>query len=313
MGSQFRRFSDWYYYYGVLPILAAAPRRLRRKLVPGVARYIQQNQELKREEVRKSLCLVSNDPNLESILTRNFQLKVLEDLEYFLYPSWNSRNICEQFEFTGLQYLKEAQVKGKGAILVTAHLGPFCSAVVAMGHRGFPLNYIAHNSPDDPRFSRAYRRYAKKKIAAMEAASGRPFKLFNLGEGTGETTPHVGLHTYSTLQKAEFVSMAIDIPPTLAQNSERVTFLGRSCNLADGFLKLAYLAECPVMPFFSFWNEQEWEKRQIIVAHPIPLQGSTRSDLQAIADTFSQVIESRPAQWFAWDSLSHFLAETPAP
>lgn len=279
--------------------------------MPSVARLVQEAQDLKREEVRKSLNLVSKGSNIESILARNFQMKVLEDLEYFLYSSWNSRNISEKFEFTGLQHLKQAQEKGKGALLVTAHLGPFCSAVVAMGHRGFPLNYIAHNSPDDPRCSPAYRRYAKKKIAAMEWASGRPFKLFHLGEGTGETTPHVGLHTYSTLQKNEFVSMAIDIPPTLSQNSERATFLGRSCRFADGFLKLAYLAECPVIPFFSFWNEQDWAKRQIMVAQPVPLQGSTRSDLQTISDAFSKVIESHPAQWFAWDSLSHFLKENP--
>ena len=202
--------------------------------------------------------------------------------------------------------MEEALERGNGALLFTGHVGSFSSAVPALGHKGFALNLLVNNSPEESTLHPAYRHYAQMKLRLMEKATGRKFIYFNLGRDD-HSLAHAGVLTLSKLRRNELVVIALDVPPHYFRHTAEVSFLGQLCRFPCGYLDLAYKTGSAVLPFVTVRKDGCKDKPEIRVFEPINLSGDAVTDLQTCLDRLSETIKEYPSQWYYWDSLAHFV------
>lgn len=297
MTNRYKKVSDWIYFFGVLPALAALPRNWGYSLIRKQGRHLHDVQNFHREEIARNLNLVLNNGRVATITRRTFEILASEDLDAFYFPFWNKQNIDRYFSFEGLEYLDQARKSGRGVLLYTGHIGCVCSALVALGLKGYPVNHLSRDSRVEDTFHPAFRAYARFKIGWVEKKAGRNFVFINRGN-----YPRL----IQMLGEDELVSIAIDVPPELAKRTETVEFLGRRCLFPTGLVSLAYESGAPVIPYFVLRKEEQWPQQRLIVREPIALTGNLQMDLQCCVHRLNQVILDHPSQWFGWDSLSLF-------
>jgi KDO2-lipid IV(A) lauroyltransferase len=64
-------------------------------------------------------------------------------VEYTLFPFFRKKDIPKRFVFEGLEHIERALAQGKGAILLTLHLGNGDFAIAALSQMGLPINLIS--------------------------------------------------------------------------------------------------------------------------------------------------------------------------
>lgn len=311
MTGRYRRVPDWVYYFGVLPVLALLPRKWSAPLLRSQARHIHNIQEFHRKHVeinvREFLGGILTPEEQALLVRRSFENWVWEDFETFRFPFWNPSNLDRCFRFSGLEHLDNSRAAGRGTLLITAHLGSTVAGVIALALKGYPVRLLLHNLPADSRASASLREYARLKIHWMNSKSRQQPVMINLAGGSAGTGLEM-LNACGVLRRNGFLTMAIDVPPHLVENRERVTFFGRQCLFPSGFLQLAYLTGASVIPYFPRREGDAWTGQSISVGPPITLTGDAQKDLQSCVERLEARVRAYPEQWLTWDSASHFLA-----
>jgi KDO2-lipid IV(A) lauroyltransferase len=78
-----------------------------------------------------------------SLGRRSLQNLGLNFVEYSFLPYLNKDNFNDFFEFHGLEILDQALAEGKGALLLTLHLGHGDLACAALSLRGYPIVMVS--------------------------------------------------------------------------------------------------------------------------------------------------------------------------
>ena len=163
MEMRFRRLPDRLYFFGLLAALAALPRGAAYSL----ARKVGQSLERKHPETRKAILesLGALAPrktarDLHLVVRNCFEHVAFEDLDAYYYPFWSQRNLATYFDVSGLPHLDRALDQGKGAILLTGHLGAVCAGMVALGVLGYPIHHVARDHRSDTSIDAAFRDFA---------------------------------------------------------------------------------------------------------------------------------------------------------
>ena len=241
-------------------------------------------------------------------LVRNcFEHIACEDLDAYYYPFWSSQNLASYFDVSGLRHLDRALDQGKGAILLTGHLGAVCAGMVALGVLGYPIRHVARDYRADTSIEPAFRNFALIKIRWMESKMGRPL-IYAHSDDTPNLARSV-LKIKQALSNNQLVSMAIDVDPTWVNDAVSVSFLGRRCRLTSSLVRLAYDCHCPIIPYFNLRHSRSWFRHRLEVLPELELSGHLLSDVQCCADQLQTAIQGDLAQWFSWDSLAQYSQE----
>ena len=314
MERRFRRLPDRFYFFGLLPALAALPRQAAYSLARKVGRSLQRKHPETRKAILENLSMLSLQEtarDLRPLVQDCFEYLACEDLDAYYYPFWTRRNLDSYFEVSGLQHLDRALDQGRGAILLTGHLGAVCAGMVALGVLGYPIHHVARDHRSDTSIEPAFRDFALLKIRWMEAKMGRPLIYTNRGDN-----PNLAgavLKIKQALSNNQLVSMAIDVTPTWVNDAVSVNFLGRRCQLTSSPVRLAYDCQCPIIPYFNLRHSRSGFRHRLGVLPELELSGNLRSDVQGCADQLQTAIKKDPAQWFSWDSLVQFAADPGQP
>ena len=310
MERRLRRLPDRFYFFGLLVVLAALPRGTAYSL----ARKLGQSLERKHPETRKAIlenlrtpALQENARDLPSVVRNCFEHLVCEDLDAYFYPFWSKRNLGTYFDVSGLQYLDRALDQGKGAILLTGHVGPVCAGMVGLGILGYPIHHVARDYRSDKSIEPAFRDFARLKVGWMESKMGHP--LIDAHRDDNPNLVAAVLKIKQALSNNQLVSMAVDVNPTWVNDAVPVSFLGRRCRLTSSLVRLAYDCQCPIIPYFNLRHPRLWFRHRLEVLPRLELSGVVEEDVQRCADRLQEVIESDPAQWFSWDSLAAFATD----
>ncbi|MBI5644260.1 MAG: lysophospholipid acyltransferase family protein [Deltaproteobacteria bacterium] len=113
----------------------------------------------------------------------SFRIYVSSQIRLFYLPRLNSSNIARYISVEGLQYLDQELEKGKGAIILNPHFGPFMMIMPALGYRGYKLNQMALQG--EPPWGA--RQGLDKKVYDMKFRSvegNMPVKFINAASGT---------------------------------------------------------------------------------------------------------------------------------
>jgi KDO2-lipid IV(A) lauroyltransferase len=300
---------DWFYYFFSLPILALLPRHLGYRLSRSQGRHVYKVQKESRIAAETNLKRVfSGDPVAQdpaAIVRKSFEVRIAEDLDGYYFARFNGQNLDKYFSFEGLQHLDAAKRGGKGALLLSGHVGAVASGVLALGLKGYETAPLGNDSRVDATMSAPVRAFAKWQMKwLLKKLSGRVI-FVKLNEGGADHGPAV-VRVLEALRKNQFVVMAVDIPADRSHNVTKARFLGQDCRFPSGIVRLAQFSGAPIIPFFILREEANWAHQTIEVQPPVELSGDTKVDFQRCIDRLDAVVRKHPGHWTVWDSLTTF-------
>jgi len=309
--KRYKRLSDWFYFFGVLPALAALPRRIGYNLAIKQGRHIFDSNEELRKEITRNLSFVLDDTHWSAfrkaeVARKVFETATAEDLDAFYLPFWNSANLRFNCRVEGVRLLEQARSEGRGVLLFTGHFGSPDSAVTALSLKGYKIHHFAPERNEQTPPGSAYLAFERLRRKWMIKSGAQIFPL-----ATGENTSSGASITDACrlLNQGEIVSMIFDIPPEGIKNRARVDFLGRSCLFPASLVTLAHVSKSPILPFFSLRDKKRIWRQRVIIQKPISMTGQPEADLQQCADRLGEMILHHPEQWLGWESLRDFWGD----
>jgi len=192
--------------------------------------------------------------------------------------------------YQGRQHIDAALERGKGAVLLTAHLGHWEIGGLGLRAMGYPVNVVAlkHNTT-----------FTNALINVMRMRHG--IRIIEV-----EESAYGAIELVKALNRNEVVAVLGD-RVFAADRSEATTFFNRPVKLPVGPVLLAMAARAPIVPAFSIMEAPG--RYRGIVDPPLKLKyGPDRRkalqyNLRQVAKVFEKYIRRYPDQWYIVDPL----------
>jgi KDO2-lipid IV(A) lauroyltransferase len=269
----------------LLRVLGALPRPLAGKLAAALGRLLYWFTPKFRRIADQNLRMAM--PELNVLERRTIVRGVYRSLGRLLaecarFPSLNSTNIHEIVTYEGLEHYRAAVECGRGALFLTAHLGPWELGAFAHALYGYPIQ-ILYRPLDNPRLDRLVNRYrtlsGNKLLDKRDSARG----------------------ILAALTKNETVGILADQNTSL-EEGVFVDFFGKAASTTAGIARVALHTGAAVVPAFCVWEEKLG--RYVIHFEPAleftitrDRERDTRAATQQMASVVERYIRRYPDQW----------------
>ena len=219
-------------------------------------------------------------PHISRMVFVNFARYLVE---FFRSPKIDLKYIEENIEIQGRENLEKALSSGKGALLLSAHLGNWELGAVVLAILGYKINIVAWTH--------------KNKMVNdffLRQRRSKGVKVIPLGAGIRRT--------FSALRKNELIGLLGDIDYNNPEMGITVELFGRDTVMPKGPAALSLKTACPIIPTFML---REGEGRfKFILEKPIIYNSSQNQRYalaeltQRLAKTLESYIALYPEQWF---------------
>ncbi|MBN1842784.1 MAG: lysophospholipid acyltransferase family protein [Deltaproteobacteria bacterium] len=225
---------------------------------------------------------------------RNHVCRAIDDI---ILNRLERKDLLENSRIIGLENLQAALSAKKGAMLVDGHC--FCSRVAKRFLReiGLPVMSVRNRVPDDPCIGRIGARFLKRRYVDFLKPLIKD-EVFIQDKG-------FNLKIFKRLRENGLVNIHIDTP-SFSYKTIEYPFLGRKCRFPAGFLRLAKVAGCPVVPMACIGNSAAFT---IIFEEPFSMREmkDEESFLVANLGRLVEILETQilqhPDQWEFWVRL----------
>ena len=270
------------------------PRALSQWLAPriGLAAYARSREV--QHALRTNLALVTGllGAELDALCSENVANFSRMLADYFLCAGTDAVAQAAKLlhGWGGEEHLAAALERGKGAIVVTGHLGHWELGGLMLARRGLPLTVITLEEPTSEltRWREACRR--QLGIKTITVGPGHPFAFMEM---------------IQTLRRNELLAMLVDRP--YAGTGTPVDFFGHETEFSTGPALLHQHTGAAVLPAFVL---QAGRGGYLTLAEPlIPMeegasaQAAIAINTQRIATVFEDIIRRHPEQWFNYTSI----------
>ena len=239
--------------------------------------------------LRSNLHLVTGrcGPDLDALCAENVANFSHMLADYFLCAGSDAaEQACKLLHGrSGEEHLAEARERGKGAIIVTAHLGHWELGGLMLARRGLPLTVITLEEPSS-------------ELSRWREACRRQFGIKTITVGPGH--PFAFVEMIQTLRRNELLAMLVDRP--YGGTGAPVNFFGHETEFSTAPALLAHHTGAAVLPAFVL---QDDAGGYISTAEPIIPMNETNGNgsglagnTQRIATIFEAIIRRHPEQWF---------------
>jgi len=202
-------------------------------------------------------------------------------MEFIRMPSLTTEDIRRLVELRGAEHVEAALAEGKGAILLTGHLGNWEMVGARIAVTGYPLNVIARAQRDRDLtgYIRGTREVAGMRVLHQEVAVRG---------------------SLAALRRNELVGILLD--QNAGDEGLFVDFFGRLASTASGAAAFALRTRASVLPTFGWRNHDD--THTVVVEPPVPLIQTDDRDRDLLENTarYTKIIEEKirghPAQWF---------------
>jgi lauroyl/myristoyl acyltransferase len=284
-----------------LSLARVLPRHLAQWLAPRIGHFCYRRRKTAREALRANLQLVTGatDAALDELCAANVTNFSRMLADYFLCAATAGQCAGTLLDsWSGIEHLEAARARGKGVILVTAHLGSWELGGMLLAQHGLPLTVITLEEPTNEltRWRDAYRR--RLGIQTVAVGPGHDFSFVEM------------MHA---LKRNEVVAMLVDRPYT--GTGTPVTLFGQQTEFSSAPALLWEHTDAAVVPAFVLQRESG---RYVSFASPMlefERYGDARTGLvpntQRVANHFESIIRQYPEQWFNYVPIwSHLAAQT---
>lgn len=237
-----------------------------------------------RREVTANLKSIFPDKPGRDIATMRFQVfrnfaKYLVD--FLRFKKINESYIRENIKLVNFEHIQEGLRRGKGVIILTAHLGNWELGGVVVSSLGYPLVSVAL-----PHKSREVNRFFNEK------RESKGLKILSLGSAAKSCL--------RALRQNQLLALLGD--RVFAEKGRVVEFFGRPTLLPEGTAVLALQTQAAVVPGFMLRNPDD--TFSLIFEKPIDftLSKEREKNVEAIMikckEVFERYIRSYPQQWY---------------
>jgi len=279
---------DWLEYIPVavlVKLMGLLPRPLARVVAIGIARLAYRLQtRLRRVGLRNLEIAFPQMKPGERIRLLRAEFDNLGRLlaECCLFPRYRRETVAQIATYEGLEHYLEARQRGKGVLLLTAHLGGWEVGSFVHSLNGYPVREVVRPL-DNPYINRLVEDYRTRH---------------------GNTT--VGKQNFArgllaAMRAGETVGVLMDTNMTPPQGVF-VPFFGVPACTACGVARVALHTDAAVVPAFTIWDQSAGRYR-IQFEPALTLVRSGDDDADSLANTaqFTRVIEDfvrrYPDQW----------------
>ena len=238
--------------------------------------------------LRENLRVVTNRDGraLDALCTENVEHFSRMLADYFLCCDGDPATAHGLLaEWRGIEHFEAARARGKGVVLVTAHLGNWELGGTLLALRGLPMTVITLEEPSSELTRWRDRLRRRLGIKTITVGPGHDFAFVEM------------IHA---LRRNEILAMLVDRP--YAGSGAPVDFFGRPAHFSSAPALLWQHTEAAVIPAFVL---QESGGRYISFADaPLAFTRNTdpRTDLiqntQRLAAHFESIIRQHPKQWY---------------
>jgi lauroyl/myristoyl acyltransferase len=138
----------------------------------------------------------------------------------------------------GEEHLKNALTKGKGVLLVSSHFYANRLAKRHLSGIGYPILSVRNGHPEDPAAGHFGKKWVQQRYVEFLHSVIRDEVMLQ--------DPECSLKILQRLRAGGLVNLHLDAP--LSGTTAYFPFLGTSRKFPTGFLKIARLADCPIIP-----------------------------------------------------------------
>ena len=214
---------------------------------------------------------------------KSFGLQILEDF-YMANNRYPYSALIDQI--SGLHYLLNAHKKGKGVIILSAHIGNFTQISIVLNSLGLNNNKTIMRSVKNP--------YIESYFSKLRGKLG--IKWFN--ESKTKKSP---LQILRFLKKEK--GLLVLLIDQRYQKGIKVKFFGLDKKTAVGPAVLALKTSAAVIPMFSTRTNNN--NNRLFIEKPVEIinTGNYENDIVLNTQHFTNILESYtakfPKQWFA--------------
>ncbi|MFC1658350.1 lysophospholipid acyltransferase family protein [Candidatus Omnitrophota bacterium] len=211
-------------------------------------------------------------------MTRNFA-KYLVD--FFRFPLLEKETVKNFIDFENLNYLDGALAKGKGGIILSAHISNWELAGAGVGLLGYPLLAVAlphrHKAVDD--FFNRQRQEKGMSVIPLGRAARQCFRL---------------------LRENKLIALVGD--RVFNSNGILIDFFGLPTRIPAGPAAFSLKADSPIIPAFMRRNADD--RFTLVFEKPVEFEpsGDKDKDIRDLTYKCSKIIEQYirryPEQWF---------------
>jgi Kdo2-lipid IVA lauroyltransferase/acyltransferase len=191
----------------------------------------------------------------------------------------------EYVEVTGWENAEAALAEGRGAVIVTGHIGNWELLAAYFALKGHPVAAIAR---------RIYEPRLNQLIVSFRARQGVQTIL--------RESPHATRDMLRVLKQRGMLAMVIDQDTKAASVS--VPFFGRAARTPAAAASLALRRQLPVVAVFIRRRAQGGHRITILPPFVKPNTGDLRTDIRELTAAFNYSLEEQirrnPAEWVWW-------------
>jgi lauroyl/myristoyl acyltransferase len=223
-----------------------------------------------------------DSPDVKEMTRRVFRASGRNFADLLMLPHLSAKQVATGLEMvSGDWSLLDAELEhGKGAVIVTAHLGSFDYLGKTLHHRGYKLNSIT---------ARTTARFLFDAVTYLRRARG---------SSVVEASPSGVRKIIQALRRGECAVFLTD--RDFFQNGLPVTFFGKETTLPPGAVRIARDTGSPIVPIFAVRNG---DRRGIIIEPSFTVAKTKNLDedlargMEQLVSVLEKAIGSRPDQW----------------
>ena len=286
-------------YYAIYYTVRLLPRPVCRLLgrVVGLGVYLFSKQD--RSQLGRNFALALNrpagDPRVKRAVRRLFRHYANYLIDFFLFPQLSKAKVRTYFStIQGESHLRRALASGKGALLISAHVGNWEIGGNLLRSLDYPLTVVGlpHNT-------------AQTNALVFHLRNLRGIEIIEVGDSDFSV-----LQILNALRRNRIVAMIGDQDHLGTGRPTR--FLGKQLRLPTGPVILAMISGAALLPTFVL--EQTNGTYHGIIEPPLPIDRAGERaraidrNLHRLARVFETYIRQYPEQWYCPEPLMDDLA-----
>lgn len=272
-------------------VVKALPEPAARRLFDAAADRTWRQQGQGVRQLRANIARVLDDDRLselDAIAHEGVRRYMRYWCETFRLPSWSVDRVNSSFRLVeGLDLLDGAVAAGRGAIMVSPHMGNWDLAGAWACSRYGGLVTVAERLKPEGLYD---------KFVAYRESLG--MEVHPLGD------PDVIRTLVRRLREGRLVCLVAD--RDLTQTGVAVDFFGETASMPAGPAVMSMMTGAPLMPV-ALWHTETGVDGQVGAAIPIPADGDRESRIrrmtQGMADAFAASIRAHPQDWHMMQRL----------